>query len=84
MQTLKTGIEPSPFAVLSKMRTRDEPDADTGSMWISDDAKIQDKGYREEFKEHNGEKADPLTSPLDVEAVVFVGARHGEWPLVDR
>ena len=73
LQKVKTGVDPSPFAVWSKMRTRDEPDPDTGSMWINQGTELRSKGYREKFKERNGEEADPLTSPLDVEAVVLAG-----------
>ena len=73
LQKLKTGVDPSPFAVWSKMRTRDEPDPETGSMWISDGAELRSTGYTAKFKERHGEEADPLTSPLDVEAVVLAG-----------
>lgn len=73
LQKLKTGVDPSPFAVWEKMRTRDTPDPETGSMWISQTAELRSTGYREKFKERNGEEADPLTSPLDVEAVVLAG-----------
>ena len=73
LQKLKTGVDPSPFAVWEKMRTRDTADPETVSMWISQTAELRSKGYREKFKERNGEEADPLTSPLDVEAVVLAG-----------
>ena len=73
LQKLKTGVDPSPFAVWEKMRTRDTPDPETGSLWISQTTELRSKGYREKFKERNGEEADPLTSPLDVEAVVLAG-----------
>lgn len=73
LQKLKTGVDPSPFAVWAKMRTRDAPDPETGSMWINQSAELRSKGYTEKFKERNGEEADPLTSPLDVEAVVLAG-----------
>ena len=73
LQKLKTGIDPSPFAVCSKMRTRDMSDPQTGSMWINQSAELRSKGYTEKFKERNGDEADPLTSPLDIEAVVLAG-----------
>ena len=73
LQKLKTGVDPSPLAVWAKMRTRDEPDPETGSMWINQSAELQSKGYTTKFKERNGEEADPLTSPLDVEAVMLAG-----------
>ena len=73
LQKLKTGVDPSPFAVWEKMRTRATPDPETGSMWINESAELRSKGYTEKFKERNGEEADPLTSPLDVEAVVLAG-----------
>ena len=73
LQKLKTSVDPSPFAVWSKMRTRDTPDPETGSMWINESAELRSKGYTEKFKERNGDEADPLTSPLDVEAVVLAG-----------
>ena len=73
LQKLKTSVDPSPFAVWEKMRTRDTPDPETGSMWISQTAELRSTGYREKFKERNGEEADPLTSPLDVEAVMLAG-----------
>ena len=79
LQKLKTGVDPSPFAVWSKMRTRDTPDPETGSMWISQTAELRSKGYREKFTERNGEEADPLTSPLDVEAVVQGAANGRSW-----
>ena len=73
LQKLKTGVDPSPFAVCEKMRTRDTPDPETGSMWISQTAELRSTGYREKFKERNGEDADPLTSPLDLDAIVLAG-----------
>ena len=73
LQKLKTGVDPSPFAVWEKMRTRDTPDPLTGSMWINESAELRSKGYTEKFKERNGDEADPLTSPLDGEAVVLAG-----------
>ena len=73
LQKLKTGVDPSPFAVWSKMRTRDVPDPETGSMWINQSAELRSKGYTKKFKERNGDEADPLTSPLDIEAVVLAG-----------
>ena len=81
LQKAKTGVDPSPFAVWSKFRTRDEPDPDTGSMWINSGAELRSTGYTAKFKERNGEDADPLTSPLDVEAVVLAGGGKGNGRL---
>ena len=85
LQKLKTGVDPSPFAVWAKMRTRDAPDPLTGSMWINESAELRSKGYTEKFKERNGDEADPLTSPLDVEAIVLAGqgAANGRWWIGD-
>ena len=71
LQKAKTGVEPSTFAVWSKFRKLDEPDPDTGSLWINPGAELRSTGYTAKFKERNGEDAGPLTSPLDVEAIVL-------------
>ena len=51
LQKVKTGVDPSPFAVWSKMRIRDEPDPETGSMWINSGAELRSTGYTAKFKE---------------------------------
>ena len=72
-QAVKTGVEPFPFSVWSNMRTMDNPDPVTGSLWINDGARLRSDGYTTKFKERNGVDADPLTSPLDIEAIVLAG-----------
>ena len=52
-----------------------------GSMWINSGAELRSTGYTAKFKERNGEDADPLTSPLDVEAIVLAGGGEGNGPL---
>ena len=81
LQKAKTGVEPSTFAVWSKFRKLDEPDPDTGSLWINPGAELRSTGYTAKFKERNGEDADPLTSPLDVEAIVLAGGGKGNGRL---
>jgi len=85
LQRLKTGVEPSAFGVWSKMRKWDQPHPETGEIWVSDAAKIRSTGYTTKFKERNGDDADPLTSPLDLDAVVLAGqgAANGRLWIAD-
>jgi hypothetical protein len=73
LQKVKTGKEPTVFAAWVKYRTLDEPDPETGSTWINPNAGIKSSKYTGKFKQRNGEDADPLTSGLDVDAVMLAG-----------
>jgi hypothetical protein len=54
-------------------------------MWINEGAGTRSKNYTSKFKQRNGEDADPLTSRLDVEAVMLAGEgkRNGRLYIAD-
>uniref|UniRef100_A0ACD5ZY34 Uncharacterized protein n=1 Tax=Avena sativa TaxID=4498 RepID=A0ACD5ZY34_AVESA len=70
-EKVKTGVEPSMFAISKKMRTLDEPV--NGSPWINEGAKIRGTKYPEKYKQVHGEDSNPDTAPFDPEVAVLAG-----------
>ena len=71
VQKIKTGQEPSVFAVWKKTRTLDEPR--NGSLWMNEGARLRGEKYPEKYKEVHGEDSNPETAPFDPEVAVLAG-----------